>query len=166
MLPDREAQQFILKTLAEFYPGPPPFGTFSKLEEAVGGEEKINCNMIYLESHGLIHSGLCRVNEGFTLNEADIFLTKDGVDFLLNDGGLSAILNTVTVKFHDESLSKLSAFIQNSSLSHQDKTGYVAKLKELPAETTKHIVLKLMEIGLEKGGKIALQLIRNSLGFD
>lgn len=167
MLPDRKTQQLILETVAASYPDHPPFETFSKLVEIVGDGDKLVVNMIYLEGHGLIASGLRRTVDGqWMRDEAGFFLTHDGVDFLLDDGGLSAILNTVTVKFHDESLARVFKFIQESSLSPQDKSGYVAKLKELPADSTKHIVLKLIDLGLATGGKAALQLIRSSLGLE
>jgi hypothetical protein len=73
------------------------------------------------------------------------------LDFLEDDGGLSAVLGVQTIKIHDDTIKDLiEAKILVSDMPQEDKKRFIAKLKELPAETTKHLVLKLVDLGIEK----------------
>lgn len=82
-------------------------------------------------------------------------LTAKGVDFLQQDGGLSAILGVVTIRLHDDTIKALvEAKIMESDLPQPDKKRYIDALRELPAETTKHLVMKLVEMGLAHGGSV------------
>lgn len=73
------------------------------------------------------------------------------MDFLADDGGLSAILGVVTIKLHDDTIKALiEGRILQSDLPEPEKKRFLAQLRELPAETTKHLVLKLVDLGLDK----------------
>lgn len=73
-----------------------------------------------------------------------------GLDFLADDGGLSAILGTVTIKLHDDTIKELIAQrIELAELPAAEKKRYLDQLRELPAETTKHLVMKLVDMGLD-----------------
>lgn len=74
------------------------------------------------------------------------------MDFLADDGGLSAILGTVTIKLHDDTLKELmESRIANSELGARDKSRWIDALRALPAESTKHLTMKLLDLGLSRG---------------
>ena len=73
------------------------------------------------------------------------------MDFLADDGGLSAILGVVTIKLHDDTIKSLiESKILESDLPEPEKKRFLDHLRELPGEATKHLVLKLVDLGLEK----------------
>lgn len=145
----REFQRRLLTKLSVYYPHA-HVGRWQELDE---DESTVKTNLLYLQQHGLINTD-AKVNrqfgQGFTYSYSQ--LTKDGMDFLEQDGGLSAILGVVTIKLHDETVKSLIEHkIMESDLSPSDKRRYVDGLRELPSETTKHLVLKLVDLGLGKG---------------
>lgn len=72
------------------------------------------------------------------------------MDFLADDGGLSAILGVLTVKLHDETIRHLiEARINSSDLPAEQKAGLLATLKDLPGEALKHLTEKLLDAGLD-----------------
>lgn len=90
-------------------------------------------------------------------------ITAKGMDFLADDGGLSAVLGVVTIKLHDDTIKALiEARILASSLPEPEKKRLIDRLRELRAETTKHLVLKLVDLGLDKSQE-AIELIGNIL---
>lgn len=154
MFLNRELQLKILKHYAQAYPG----RTFEKWSEFGSDEQKVAANLFYLQEHGLV------LIVGQLSSEQSLIyqggkLTAKGMDFLEDDGGLSAILGTVTIKLHDDTIkSLLESKILGSDLPQPEKQRYLDQLRELPAETTKHLVLKLVDLGLEKGPK-AIEMI-------
>jgi hypothetical protein len=67
---------------------------------------RLFANLTYLQGHGLCEPLLSQGVDGhFSWGGAKI--TPQGLDFLEDDGGLSAILRTVTVKLHAETLTEL-----------------------------------------------------------
>ena len=165
---DRALQLFTLKKLAELE----PYGTHDLADEATPGEvdnDVLMTNLLYLEEHGLITLGFTRSG---SLGGDDSFvevratrITAKGQDFLLDDGGLSAILGVVTIKLHDDTLKSLvEAKILQSDLPQPDKKRWTDQLRELPAETTKHLVLKLVDLGLANA-PAALGAIGSALGL-
>lgn len=77
-----------------------------------------------------------------------ITATNDAVNLLSEEGSISASLKIVTVKLHDETLSTLREFINQNISDPEEKKAYLQRLKELPADATKHIVLELLTQGL------------------
>lgn len=161
---DRDLQRSILQALADEYPGPtkPAWQKITRLAE----ENVVVGNLLYMEEHGLVESGLRRGASGdYTINTGGFKITARGLDFLQDDGGLSAILGVVTIKFHDDTIKQLiEAKILQSDLPPQDKKRWTDQLRSLPAETTKHLVLKLVDKGLESG-PAALAAIGSLLGI-
>jgi len=128
-------------------------------------ERKLIANMRYLEEHGLLISGIDDGTDSEMISESAIKITAKGIDFIAGDGGLDAILRTITVKIHDDSLTRLEQFLSHHpDLSEQDKTGYIARLRSLPADATKHLLLKLLDLGLTHSPD-ALRLIQSLLGM-
>ena len=85
------------------------------------------------------------------------------MDFLADDGGLSAILGTVTIKFETEQLRAILATkIMSSNLSSERKTTMVDAIKELPAEGLKHLTMKIVDAGWDNMDSL-MSLIQSAL---
>ncbi|TCZ80373.1 hypothetical protein [Lysobacter sp. N42] len=139
----RDRQREILQILAERYPD---------LSGDVVREDakEFDCaNLLYLQEHGLVQSGVNR-----SLSGAYIFqgaaITARGLDFLADDGGLSAILGTVTVKLHTDTLKDLLRFrIEASSLPTEQKSWLRKKVDTLTDESLKAVAKSLVQQGLD-----------------
>lgn len=147
---DRILQREVLAKLCDTYPddfdGPELFRAFTHIEPGT-----FYANLIYLNQHGLIDlsAGQYYDGERYVISAS---ATNQGMDFMADDGGLSAILGVVTIKLHDDTIKLLiESKILQSNLPEPDKKRFLDQLRELPAETTKHLVLKLVDLGLEKG---------------
>lgn len=156
---DRQLQLRILKGLSTLY----PVGTYH-LYEVVGDpqpdERVLMANTQYLAAHDLIVSGYQRRNvigDNSFIELQEHVITHKGLDFLQDDGGLSAILDVLTVRLHDDTVKALIAErIKGSDLPPEEKKRWLDALRELPGETTKHLVLKLVDLGLDQApGAIA-----------
>ena len=121
-----------------------------------------DANLFYLQEHGLIKvRGQLATDGGLVYQGGSI--TAKGMDFLADDGGLSAILGVVTIKLHDDTIKALiEARILASNLPEPEKKRLIDRLRELRAETTKHLVLKLVDLGLDKSQE-AIDLIGKAL---
>ena len=76
-------------------------------------------------------------------------ITAAGLDFLADDGGLSAILGVVTIKLHDETIRQLiETRIQSAVLPETTKSHLLKSLREAPGETVKLLTEKLLDASL------------------
>lgn len=158
---DRALQLEILEFLSDHY-AKMPEQVFPDHEMSPEEDDKYMTNLLYLEEHGLIEAGLQQGLDGDWMSSG-AKITAAGLDFLANDGGLTAILGVVTVKLHDETIRELiAARIQDSDLPAEQKTGLLAQLRELRGESIKHLTLKLLDKGAESLPAI-LDAIRTSL---
>lgn len=168
MIIDRKLQNLILAHLKNIYSLERQcIDTWGTIQSFPGGEDTENliANVLYLEEHGLLESGLRQSVDGrYSADNASIKITCKGIDFMEEDGGLSAILNCVTVKLHDESLARLEKFLARAPIESHVKGQYLAQLKSLPVDATKHLVLKLVDSALDNV-PAALQLIQKALGL-
>jgi hypothetical protein len=154
---DRDFQRELLILAADKYPQPAP------LIQGLALERRTRVNVAYLDEHGLIKA-IYSSTHGRRVPPSGVLITAKGIDFLADDGGLSAILGVVTVKLHEETLKELvAAKIDASDLPPAEKAKFLTQLRELPGETTKHLVLKLVDAGLENWHK-ALPLLQGMLG--
>ena len=114
---DRALQRQILELLREHYPrGAIP------VRDLELGEERAAANLRYLEEHGLCESGVTSGVDGY-LAFGSSTITAAGLDFLEDDGGLSAILSVVTVKLHADTIrSLIDAKIETSSMPTEEKS--------------------------------------------
>lgn len=104
----------------------------------------------YLEGHGLLEVSGPQYQE-WPREAVSVRATSRAIDFLADDGGLSAILGVVTIKLHDDTIKALiEAKILASDLPPPDKQRFLARLRSLPADATKHVVMKLVDLGLDK----------------
>ncbi len=160
---NRDLQHAILEKLAEAYPGLTT-GAWREIQQ-MADEETIIGNLLYLEAHGLVETSLKRTLSGKFTFAGKLEITARGLDFLADDGGLSAILGVVTIRLHDDTLKSLiAAKIQASDLPQPDKKRWTDQLRSLPAETTKHLALKPVDLGLENA-PTALAAIGTALGL-
>ncbi|MBB5875866.1 hypothetical protein [Xanthomonas sp. 3498] len=155
----RERQRELLTTLMRHYPGwlrPNQVSDFP-------GDNSLRVNIAYLMEHGLVEAQFAHdLKNDPLLLQAKI--TAKGIDFLADDGGLSAILGVVTIKLHEEDLRQLiEAKIRESDEDPSQKQRLLDQLRELPAETTKHLALQLVDAGL-RNWPVALQLLQRFLG--
>lgn len=143
---DRNMQLILLEEAVSVYPRQTDQDQF--LNKGIfHAPEKAIANIYYLYEHGLItishpvpaelHHILCSIKA-----------TKDGIDFMLQDGGLNAILNITTIKFHDDAVSVIAEFVNKNVSNPADKQRFLHQLHGLPYETTKHIALELVSKGL------------------
>lgn len=106
-------------------------------------------NMMYLEEHGLANASIQMSLDG-RYGFGSPKITARGLDFLADDGGLSAILGVVTIKLHEETLLQLIGDkIDQSDLPLPEKKRWTDALRSLPAESIKHLTMKLLDKGLE-----------------
>ncbi|HDS1550636.1 TPA: hypothetical protein QEK98_002890 [Stenotrophomonas maltophilia] len=156
---DRTSQRLILEALADEYPEAVSVKRLYGTIEAY----KLTPNISYLEEHGLVKASYSGDKEsGHSATVASI--THKGLDFIQDDGGLGAILDVVTVKLHEETLKAIiESKVLASDLSESEKNRFVGQLRELPGEATKHLVLRLLDAGMDNWPK-ALSLLKAVLG--
>lgn len=159
----REKQNQLLTMLYDKFPDELSSEEYDSLVELFGTEQNLYCNLWYLYQHSLIENFQvesmamkCSIND--SIDKEKIRITTKGVDFIRDDGGLSAIINVTTIKIHNETLDKLEDIINESSLTSAEKATYLGKLKNLPVDATKHLVLKLLDLGLSRTPDV-IQLI-------
>ncbi|MDQ1924685.1 hypothetical protein [Massilia pseudoviolaceinigra] len=154
---NRDLQLELLKLLADRYPDPVP------ANELLNDNPLTTRNLYYLAEHDLVEGQLSQ-NVGLRVAKfRQAKITAKGMDFLADDGGLSAILGVVTVKLHDDTIRNLiAARIQDSDLPAEEKTGLLNQLRELRGESIKHLTMKLLDAGLDNASK-ALPLIQRAL---
>lgn len=154
----RERQKAILKAARQVFPE--LYDCSEGIAETTAKEAIADIR--YLEGHGLL-----KVQDPRYMSQMEwdvsIQITSEGIDFMEADGGLSAILGVMTVRLHDETIKDLvEAKILAADLPQADKQRYVDELRKLPAESTKHLVMKLIDAGLTNA-PAAWTAIQNAL---
>ena len=123
---DRNLQREILKELNNIYPDSKTYeywidaaiaqivGVIETVGEAELYIAKRSANLRYLAEHGLV---VCNDKN------LSVKITAKGIDFLTDDGGLSAILGVVTVKLHSDTIQALiAAKIDQAEISDSEKS--------------------------------------------
>lgn len=113
------------------------FVLFPKIKVDMETLKHLRENLIYLSAHGLLEQ-----------KGSSYRITHKGIDFIEDDGGLSAILNVSTVKLHPSSVELLISVIDGSSLNPSDKQKMIDQLKSLPADAIKQILTELVNKGV------------------
>lgn len=149
----RAAQEEILRRLEKIEP--PRTLTVDRLSDIPDMPKHI----LTLHEQGLIefanHSGLNSKLQGFAR------ITAKGRSYIGVDGGLGRDLDVVTIRLHDESLQMIEAWIRMSNLKPTEREKWIRMLRDLPRESTKHLVLELVKMGL--GRPEALSAIQTLL---
>nr|WP_154325031.1 hypothetical protein [Pantoea sp. 201603H] len=148
---DREIQNEILKACIVSYPSPPSLLAIiqPKIENLLTNKDEkiILANLFYLKDHELItFSHNCNRCPIAIFDEMTI--TAKGIDFMLNDGGLSSILNVQTVKLHRETIVVLEDLIAISNMSDLEKEKAKSNLGDMSTEAIKAVVSTVTTAGL------------------
>lgn len=142
---DRELQKHILGVCIACYPRCSATEEFSSPIMPFD-EDKILANISYLAEHNLITIFPRRTDERYEILD-HLRATASGIDFMLNDGGLSAILNVQTIRIHRETVTALGDIIALSNLPEPEKAGIVSKLQQLPSAAIEHLTKELVVKG-------------------
>lgn len=97
----------------------------------------------YLKDHGLLTlDSQCSIRSdlGNFCIYGFIKATVKGMDFIFDDGGLSAILNVQTIKFHRDAVVVLEDLIAISNMNEAEKEKAKSTLGELSTEALKTVV--------------------------
>ncbi|ANV84199.1 hypothetical protein AWQ21_07290 [Picosynechococcus sp. PCC 7003] len=137
---NRTRQKEILEKLASHYPYPcqDVFKEFDYDSELI--------QFCYLQEHGLIEYHKIGVNP---ISLYKIKITAKGLDFLEDDGGLSEILGTITIKLHNETIQNLlMSKVIDSDLPEEDKNRLSRQIKTISEEGLKTVTRSLIQQGL------------------
>lgn len=141
---DRPYQRHLLQLLSEHYPRQ------AQIVPDDGDERKAGVNLAYLAEHGLIEATLIPTMGPGPVRFSNARITARGLDFLADDGGLSAILGVVTIKLADDDLRRLLIEkLQGSDVEPGVKKRLLEKVKELPGDALGAIFSRLFEAGLD-----------------
>ncbi|MDR1946620.1 MAG: hypothetical protein LBQ51_05580 [Desulfovibrio sp.] len=161
---DQELNKVILAHLRE-HPAPQPSGVWRDFARSNGDEKKLLEHMLYLEEHGLIRSGVVRSADGnHMVNTGVMNITAKGRDVLAADGGLSAVLNTVTIKIHEDSLERIERFLARNARNQSEASDMSSRLRSLPAAAIEHFSMKIMDLAMEKLPAEVFRLIQRAIG--
>jgi hypothetical protein len=142
---DRALQRQILETLRSAYPRRDRAQLFAGAKDDDALEELIIANLVYLEEHKLVHSGVT-----FSLSGSAIYTGAGSLDFLEDDGGLTTILGTVTVKLHADTIRDLMlAKVEAAPLPPAEKSALKKAISTLSGEALKEIAKKLVAAGMD-----------------
>jgi len=142
---DRALQKELLEQLAASYPE----RNREILKNDDADEKKKITNLLYLQEHELVDAGLKQSLSG----DYGFFgskITAKGLDFLADDGGLTAVLGLVTVKLHADTIRDLlESKISTSTLPLEEKKRLSKNLGAIGSEALKVITKNLVEKGIE-----------------
>lgn len=148
MVLDRVLQNKILNIAMDCYPRSVNY----ELDELFKNidNRKIAANLMYLAENKLLKDNPITITLDNNFSIEHIKITHKGIDFLQDDGGLSAILDVVTVKFEADTLKAiLENRISQSDLGPEEKQSMIDSLRELPAESIKHLTTELLTRSLD-----------------
>jgi len=145
---DRDKQRELLELLAEHYPN--KFYVSDIIPDDENEERALYANLIYLHEHGLIEAEAITALQELTVTTAR--LTMRGVDFLKDDGGLSAILDVQTIRLHADTLRELlQQKIDQSDLSPEEKSTFKKHVETASHEVVRTIAQKTVEWSVLNG---------------
>ena len=140
---NRAREREILFQLAKVYPKP--------INERFGKKDSFFSNpgygaeLCYLAGHGLVD---IKYHQYMHVADKQLdwaMITSQGIDFIKDDGGIAAILGTITVKIHEESIKALIVEkIESSNLDQTYKQRLISQLQLLPADSIKHLTMNLV----------------------
>lgn len=156
---DREFQKQILTDVAGLYP------QAADIQRSYGHQDdnRLLVNLHYLHEHGLVDFRFTEFLDR-TLKMHTVKITAKGMDFITQDGGLSAILGVVTVKLHDETIRELLIKkVEEAPGDATVKSNLVEKIKALPADALGKITMDGLDKALSTAPKL-LDLLSGLLG--
>ncbi|WP_232829677.1 hypothetical protein [Rahnella sp. NRRL B-41462] len=145
---DREKQKELLEILSRYFPQSPDMDGEIEIKSLFESDEEFFPNAMYLEEHGLVITNALYGFQGVTIETHLMKITAKGIDFILQDGGLGAILGVQTIKFHHSAVVVLEDLISLSNISDPEKEKAKTKLSEMTTESLKAIVQTVTTAGL------------------
>lgn len=140
---NRPLQLQMLQRLKEFYPAHAPH-----FPQQFESDPDFLPNLHYLIAHGLLTGFEVKTSNPSTF--VNIKITEAGLDFLEDDGGIGAILRTVTVKLDADQLRQiLAAKVAALSIPEEKKTSALDMIRKLPADILAKLVIRFAEKGIE-----------------
>lgn len=148
MLLDRKLQNEILNQAANHYPSAMVIGRKPEFKDL--DSQRLTANLLYLEENLLIKpKSFSRSIDG-SVTLMGVQITHKGLDFLQDDGGLSAILNVVTIKFEADTLKAiLTSKINSADIEDEKKSELMKAVEELPAEGLRHVMTRVLDKGMD-----------------
>ena len=147
---NRELQLDVLRALRDAYPS--GAGDLPHAEDP-----NFPGNLWYLREHGLITAKSARPPHVYFF---DCTITARGLDLLEDDGGLSAILGTITVKIDPDNLRSLMATqIEASELPADERSRVAQAMRSLPAQALQDLTTRIVNDAVS-GWPRAIQLIQ------
>lgn len=150
---DREYQKNLLSFLLEDFPSYE--NSFEHCKMLVDEDtDKYVANVEYLQRHGLLEDGVsldfAMDGTPFVSIKAFPKITEAGIDFMLDDGGLSAILHVQTVRLHPDTIKSLvEERIRSADLQEDVKASLIEKIRSLPEEGARNLLDKLLDKGID-----------------
>jgi hypothetical protein len=155
---DRATQRETLRILAEHY----PVRVAKNRELAYLNVDRIDALLGYLEQHKLIECTWFASLEKPSVQTARI--TAAGLDFIADDGGLSAVLGVQTIRIHEDSIKALALQAIEASPEPEQKKGILREaLEKAPQEVIKTLASEAVKAGL-KHAPDAMPMILRVLG--
>lgn len=143
---DMEYAIEVLKQIRNVYPKP---ANFMAWERHVENRDKFVAVINYLYGHQMIDNRIETNINGEYIFTGIVTITERGIDFLRADGGLTALLDITTIKFHPDDLNLiLQNAINSSDSTPAQKQTMRDALKQLPAESIKHLTMTLLDKGV------------------
>lgn len=149
----RDLQRELLMSLKDHYPMMVNFKDLAtSLDDDKRTEFQVVQNLIYLDEHGLAEVKSSQTaGRSYEMRVSTARITHNGMDFLEDDGGLSAILGTVTVRLHADTIRDLiEARIASSDKPEPEKRKLLDALKTMPEEGLKRLITRLVDDGLSQ----------------
>ncbi|MBB4113476.1 hypothetical protein FHT80_002802 [Rhizobium sp. BK226] len=141
---DRQFQNLVLRTLADAYPRSVPLARMFGEE----GGNRLLVNACYLHEHELLQAQFKEFLDG-VVHMGNAKITARGLDFLQDDGGLSAVLGVVTIKIHEDTIKALLIEkVEQSKAEPGIKKRLVDQIRGLPAEAVKVLTVEAVKSGL------------------
>ncbi|MBN8241907.1 hypothetical protein JF546_02645 [Nitratireductor aquimarinus] len=145
---DRALQKKILEDLKTLYP---EFADMQRSFKEIPTDRELTPNLRYLEEFGLVEVNWYPKTNTSPKRPFAAAITARGIDFLADDGGLTAILGVVTVRLHEETIKELLIDrVQSSDEPESVKSRMVSQIKSLPAEMTKTVTIEGLKAGLAR----------------
>jgi hypothetical protein len=144
MMVNRVLNNEILSAAASAYPRdalPDQFIGKYDLDEVAG-------SLFYLAEHELIKN-FTQISLDGIISWGPFTATHKGIDFMADDGGLSAILGVLTVRFDESTLKQLLlAKIDGANADPSAKDELKESVRKLPSKMLEKLTEKLLEAGL------------------
>jgi hypothetical protein len=143
MIIDRTLQREMLEEMRKEYP------RWVCYAPAFEDQQRIAANLLYLSENGLCESGV-EIGVDGHLHFGNSTISAAGLDFLADDGGLSAILRVVSVRLHADTIRELiAAKIEAAPIPSEERSALRQHLAALSETALKAATTDLVRTGLD-----------------